>query len=77
MSREFNEAMGLPVGSAVKCLPDSRGRAYGLMLREEVSELEEAMAAGTLPDVLAESVDVLYLTFNMRACALFYDPSLN
>ena len=39
MTRELSEAMGLPVGSAVACLSDAKGRTYGLMLREEVSNL--------------------------------------
>ena len=46
MTREFNEAMGLPVTS-------SRGKTYGLMLRE-VDELVKAVDTGILPDVLAE-----------------------
>ena len=41
------------------------------MLREEVSELEAALGAGILSEILAESVDVIYLTPNlMQECGL-------
>ena len=42
-----------------------------MMLCEEVSELEQPMVTGTFPDVLAESVEILYLTFNLtQECGL-------
>ena len=56
----FDEAMGLPEGFAVKCPSTSRGNAYVRMLCEEVSELEGALGAGVLCEILAESVDVIY-----------------
>ena len=41
------------------------------MLREEVREVEEASASGIVRDVLAELVDVLYLTLNLgQECGL-------
>ena len=80
LTRDFNAAMGLPVGSSRQCLAKDRGRTYGrmlreeiqeVMLREEIQEVEQAMDEGVLHDVLAESVDVLYLTFNLiQECGL-------
>ena len=41
------------------------------MLREEVREVEEAIVSGILHDVLAELIDVLYLTLNLgQECGL-------
>ena len=41
------------------------------MLREEVQEVEQAIASGVLRDVLAELVDVLYLALNLgQECGL-------
>ena len=39
LTRDFNVAMGLPVGSVRQCLTKERGNTYGRMLREEVQEL--------------------------------------
>ena len=40
-------------------------------MREEVQEVEQAVASGVLHDVLAESIDVLYLAFNLlQECGL-------
>ena len=49
-----------------------RSSVYGRMLREEVQEVEEAdRREGVLHDVLAESIDILYLTFNLlQECGL-------
>ena len=35
------------------------------MLREEIQEVEQAIEGGVLHNVLAESVDILYLTLNL------------
>ena len=48
-----------------------RGSAYGKMLREEVREVEETVASGVLHDILAELIDVIYLTLNLgQECGL-------
>ena len=49
----------------------TRGSVYGRMLREEVQEVEDAIGNGILHEVLAESIDILYLTFNLlQECGL-------
>ena len=71
LTRDFNVAMGLPKGELPCCVDKARGAVYGRMLREEVQEVEEAIASGVLHEVLAESIDILYLTFNMlQECGL-------
>ena len=41
------------------------------MLREEVQEVEDAVASGIIHEVLAESIDILYLVFNLlQECGL-------
>ena len=48
-----------------------RGAVYGRMLREEVQEVEMAIDSGVLHEVLAESIDILYVTFNLlQECGL-------
>ena len=71
LTRDFNTVMGLPKGELPQCVQKDRGSAYGRMLREEVQEVESAVAEGALPGVLAESIDVLYLVFNLlQECGL-------
>ena len=71
LTRDFNAAMGLPKGELPRCMDKNRGAAYGQMLREEVQEVEEAITGGVLHEVLAESIDILYLTFNLlQECGL-------
>ena len=71
LTRDFNAAMGLPKGELPCCMDKTRGVAYGRMLREEVQEVEEAITGGVLHEVLAESIDILYLTFNLlQECGL-------
>ena len=71
MTREFNAAMGLPKGELPQCMDKDRGAVYGRMLREEVQEVEGAIGSGILHEVLAESIDILYLTFNLlQECGL-------
>ena len=71
LTRDFNAAMGLPKGELPKCIDKARGSAYGRMLREEVQEVESAIDKEVLHEVLAESIDVLYLTFNLlQECGL-------
>ena len=71
LTRDFNAAMGLPKGELPKCINKTRGSVYGRMLREEVQEIEVAIGKGILHEVLAESVDILYLTFNLlQECGL-------
>ena len=71
LTRDFNGAMGLPKGELPKCVDKEHGAVYGRMLREEVQEIEDAVQGGLLHEVLAESVDVLYLTFNLlQECGL-------
>ena len=63
--------MGLPKGELPKCMDKPRGAVYGRMLREEVQEVEDAINSGVLHDVLAESIDILYVTFNLlQECGL-------
>ena len=71
MTRDFNVAMGLPKGELPKCIDKTRSSVYGRMLREEVQEIEKAFEKDMLHEVLAESMDVLYLTFNLlQECGL-------
>ena len=71
LTREFNVAMGLPKRELPRCIDKERGATHGRMLREEVNEVEEAVSGGILPEVLAESIDVLYLAFNLlQECGL-------
>ena len=71
LTREFNSAMGLPEGTSVKIVSYERGQQYGRMLLEEVREIEEAIKSGVAHDVLAELVDVIYLTLNLgQECGL-------
>ena len=71
LTRDFNTAMGLPQGGLPRCIGKDRGSAYGQMLREEVQEVEDAVSGGILHGVLAESIDVLYLVFNLlQECGL-------
>ena len=71
LTRDFNGAMGLPKGELPRCVDQERGAVYGRMLREEVRKVEDAVRSGLLHEVLAESVDVLYLTFNLlQECGL-------
>ena len=71
LTRDFNAAMGLPKGELPKCIDKARGSVYGRMLREEVQEVENAIDKDILHEVLAESIDVLYLTFNLlQECGL-------
>ena len=54
-----------------QCINKERGAIYGRMLREEVQEVEDAINSGILHEVLAESIDALYLTFNLlQECGL-------
>ena len=70
-TRDFNAAMGLPKGELPKCIDKARSSVYGRMLREEVQEVENALERDRLHEVLAESIDVLYLTFNLlQECGL-------
>ena len=63
--------MGLPKGELPRCVDKDRGSVYGQMLREEVQEVESAVAGGILHGVLAESIDVIYLVFNLlQECGL-------
>ena len=64
-TRDFNSAMGLPVGSVARCVTKERGQICGRMLREEILEVEQAIESGVVHEVLAESVDVFYLMFNL------------
>ena len=71
LTREFNAAMGLPKGELPRCIDKERGSAYGQMLWEEVQEVRDAVEGGVLHGVLAESIDVLYLVFNLlQECGL-------
>ena len=71
LTREFNNAMGLPEGTSTKIISHERGQQYGRMLLEEVREVEEAIKTGVAHDVLAELTDVLYLTLNLgQECGL-------
>ena len=71
LTREFNAAMGLPKGELPRCIGKERGSAYGQMVREEIQEVRDAVAGGILHGVLAESIDVLYLVFNLlQECGL-------
>ena len=71
LTRDFNAVMGLPKGELPQCVQKDRGSAYGRMLREEVQEVESAVESGALHGVLAESIDVLYLVFNLlQECGL-------
>ena len=71
MTRDFNAAMGLPKGELPQCVDKDRGSVYGQMLREEVQEVEDAVASGIIHEVLAESIDILYLVFNLlQECGL-------
>ena len=71
LTRDFNAAMGLPKGELPQCVGKDRGSVYGQMLREEVQEVEDAVVGGILHEVLAESIDVLYLVFNLlQECGL-------
>ena len=71
LTREFNAAMGLPKGELPRCIDKERGSAYGQMLWKEVQEVKEAVEGGILHGVLAESIDVLYLVFNLlQECGL-------
>ena len=71
LTRDFNAAMGLPKGELPGCVDKDRGSVYGQMLREEVQEVESAVAGGILHGVLAESIDVIYLVFNLlQECGL-------
>ena len=71
LTREFNAAMGLPKGELPRCIDKERGSAYGQMLWEEVQEVRDAVEGGILHGVLAESIDVLYLVFNLlQECGL-------
>ena len=63
--RDFNRAMGLPEGASLRCVAADRGLEYGRMLREEIREIEEAVASGVLHDVMAELIDVIYLILNL------------
>ena len=63
--------MGLPKGELPRCIDKERGSAYGQMLWEEVQEVRDAVEGGILHGVLAESIDVLYLVFNLlQECGL-------
>ena len=71
LTREFNCAMGLPEGALVKTVAPARGQQYGRMLKEEICEVEKAIKSGIPHDVLAELIDVLYLTLNLsQECGL-------
>ena len=71
LTREFNSAMGLPEGMSMKIVSYERGQQYGKMLLEEVREVEEAIKSGVAHEVLAELVDVIYLTLNLgQECGL-------
>ena len=71
MTRDFNQAMSLPEGSVLRCVSVDRGQEYGGMLRQEIQEVEEAIASGILHDILAELIDVIYLTLNLgQECGL-------
>ena len=71
LTREFNCAMGLPEGALVKIVAPARGQQYGKMLKEEICEVEKAIESGIPHDVLAELIDVLYLTLNLsQECGL-------
>ena len=71
LTQEFNRAMGLPEGASVKVVSPERGQQYGQMLREEISEVEEAIRSGVPHDVLAELADIIYLTLNLgQECGL-------
>ena len=71
LTREFNAAMGLPKGELPRCIGKERGSAYGQMLGEEIQEVRDAVEGGILHGVLAESIDVLYLVFNLlQECGL-------
>ena len=63
--------MNLPEGTSAVCVTETRRSEYGRMLREEVREVEQAIASGILHEVLAELVDVLYLRLNLgQECGL-------
>ena len=63
--------MGVPVGELPQCVSQERSIAYGRMLRGEVQEMEEAARSSVIHDVLAESIDTLYLAFNLlQECGL-------
>ena len=71
LTREFNNAMSLPVGTTPMCVTSARGLDCGRMLREEAQEVEQAVTSGVLHDVLAELVDVLHLMLNLgQECGL-------
>ena len=71
LTRDFNAAMGLPKGELPRCIDKERGSVYGQMLWEEVQEVRDAVEGGILHGVLAESIDVLYLVFNLlQECGL-------
>ena len=52
LTRDFNCAMGLPEAAAMKIVTPERGQQYGRMMREEIRELEEAIASGAPPTFL-------------------------
>ena len=71
LTREFNRAMNLPEGASLTCVSENRVQEFGRMLREEVQEVEKAVTSGIIHEVLAELVDVLYLTLNLgQECGL-------
>ena len=68
--------MNLPVGTTPMCVTSARGLECGRMLREEVQEVEQAVASGVLHDVLAELVDVLHLNLGQECIPAYGLASL-
>lgn len=63
MVREFHEATGSPVGDRPKMVDDHRTQLRIELIKEEVSEVLEAVNNNDLENLAKELADLLYVTY--------------